>query len=117
MLNLERLQGPVSGLVSALDEMPPSEATADVLEPQRAITTLLDQHENNILAYLKFARSQAQFVRDFPGHGSLSRDQVLAVEALKDFADDTIRTWLEQAQKLCEILRCLELQELTSTST
>ncbi len=106
MLNLDGLQGPHSGLAHALDEPsfsldPGLLATARV-ELQKAITTLLHQHDDIIFAYLRFARSSNQNTHYSSGHGSLSSAQFLAVWALRDCADDEIRTWLEEARKLCE---------------
>lgn len=70
----------------------------------RAITILLDQHEDDIFHYLEFARC----------HTSLSHDQYLAVCALKDCSDAEVRTWLKEARKLCEAINyCLNLPELT----
>ncbi|KAF6219497.1 hypothetical protein HO133_003965 [Letharia lupina] len=102
-MGFDDLQRPVSGLAHALDRPSPSLAQNSAttrLEPQKAITILLDQHDKIIFAYLRLARSLSPSLHYFPGHGSLSSDQVLAVGALRDYADDKIRTWLEQARKL-----------------
>ena len=106
-MDSNRLQGPVPSLANTLDE--PSFSLAQnypipiaPLEPQKAITILLDQRDDIIFAYLTFARSSNHKPLYFPGNGSLSREQFLAVCALRDCADDEIRIWLEQARKLCE---------------
>lgn len=119
-MGFDDLQRPVSGLAHALERPSPSLAQNSAttrLEPQKAITILLDQHDKIIFAYLTLARSLSPSLHYFPGHGSLSSDQVLAVGALRDYADDKIRTLLEQARKLCEDLRnFLGFKELTLTS-
>ena len=131
MLNLSGLPAPVPGLAHALDEPSPplaqnfpisplqqdNNSAIAHLEPQQAITLLLDQHDDNIFAYLRFVRSLDQNVHYSPGHGPLSSHQVAAVGALRNCADDEIRTWLEQARKLCaDISYISELQELTPNS-
>ena len=108
MLNLDGLQGPHSELANALDEPSFSLdlglfATARV--DQKAITTLLHQHDDIIFAYLRFARSSNQNTHYSSGHGSLSSAQFLAVCALRDCADDEIRISLEEARELCETVR------------
>ena len=125
MPSLERMQAPASGLAYALDQIPRLPAqnslSLDSLdkatarsEQQKAITSLLNQHDDSIFAYLRFARSLDQ---NFPGHGSLSSNQVLAVRALSHCDDDEIRTWLGQARNICESTAYfLDLQELTTTS-
>ena len=114
MLKLDKLQRPVPGLAHTLDEpsfqqdypislTPQNNKSATAgLEPQKAITIVLDQHDDIIFAYLRLARSLNQNMHYPPSHGSLSNDQFLAVKALRDCADDEIRTWLEQARELCE---------------
>ncbi len=92
------------------------DATAHV-ELQKAITVLLHQHDDVIFAYLRFARSSSQNTHYSSGHGSLSSAQFLAIWALRDCVDDEIRTWLEEARKLCETVRYFwESQALTHTS-
>ena len=122
MASLERMQAPISGLAYALDQtsrlsaqnsLPLDKATARS-EQHKAITSLLNQHDDSIFAYLRFARALDQ---NFPGHGSLSSDQVLAVRALRHCDDDEIKTWLGQARKICESAAyLLDLPELTTTS-
>lgn len=115
MLNIDRrLQSATSGLACPLDQASASLArnpasplgTAhshyEPLHRLKAISILLDQHDDNIFAYLRFARSLHQNVPYFPGHGSLSLDQYLAIWALRDSSDVEIRTWLKEARKLCE---------------
>ena len=126
MLNFNGLQGPESGIASALEE--PSRSLAQDsaitsssaktrLEQQAAIIILLDQHDDIILAYLKFARSLNRNLYYLSGYGSLSKDQVLAVCALRDCNDNEIKAWLKQARKFGETAElALELQELTLTS-
>ena len=107
MASLERMQAPISGLAYALNQTPRLSARNSLsldkatarLEQQKAITRLLNQDDDSIFAYLKFARS---LDRNFPGHGSLSSDQVLAVRALSPCDDDEIRTLLGQARGTCE---------------
>ena len=128
MASLKRMQArqaPDSGLAYALDQASRLSAqnslSLDSLdkatagsERQKAITSLLNQHDDSIFAYLRFARSLDQ---NFPGHGSLSSDQVLAVRALRHCDDDEIKTWLGQARKIGESSAyLLDLQELTTTS-
>ena len=122
MASLERMEAPVSGLAHALDQTPrlsaqnslPLDKATARSEQHKAITSLLNQHDDSIFAYLKFARSLDQ---NFPGPGSLSNDQILAVRALSPCDDDEIRTWLGQARKICETAAYfLDLQKLTSTS-
>ena len=104
-----------SGLAPGLNDTSPPLALSPqnnngaktILEQQAAIQILLNQPDNNIFAYLRLARSLDQNLHYSPGHGSLSSDQVLAIEALRDYADDQIRAWLEQARKLCENIICL----------
>ena len=125
MASLERMQAPASGLAYALDQTSRlsaqnsfslnslDKATARS-EQQKAIASLLDHHDDSIFAYLRFARSLDQ---NFAGHGSLSNDQVLAVQALSHYDDDEIRTWLGQSRKICETeAYFLDLQELIATS-
>ena len=134
MTNFNRLQWSTSGLAHALDEPFPlsplakTPATRIIFSPQNsgartrseqqaAITILLDQHDDIIFAYLRFARSLNRNVHYLSGHGSLSSDQVLAVGALRDCNDDEIKAWLKQARELCETAGlALELQELTLSS-
>ena len=128
MRRLHTLEATVPGLAHALAGASPSlaqisppslvpqnnnSATA-CFEPQKAIAVLLDQRDDNIFAYLTFARSLDAYL---PGHGSLSSDQVQAVRTLSPCTDDEITKWLEQARKLGEIVEdVLGLQELTPTS-
>ena len=107
MASIERMQAPASGLAYALDQtsglsaqnpLSLDKATARS-EQQKAITSLLNQHDDSIFAYLKFVRS---LDHNLPGHGSLSNDQVLAVRALSHCDDNEIRTWLGQARGTCE---------------
>ena len=72
-----------------------------------AITVLLNYPDDIVFAYIKFARSLHQNLYYSPGHRSLSREQVLAVSALRDCSDDEISTWLNQARKLSEIVAYL----------
>ena len=112
MLNIDRrLQSATSGLACSLDSasaslaQDPASPSGTHLEPLtrlKAISILLDQHDDNIFAYLRFARSLHQNVLYFPGHGSLSLDQYLAIWALRDCSDVEIKTWLKEARKLCE---------------
>lgn len=114
MLNHRRLQSATSGLACSLDEAPaslaqnqasPSGTAQSHNEPftrLKAISILLDQHDDDVFAYLRFARSLHQNVLYFPGHGSLSVDQYLAIWALRDCSDVEIKTWLKEARKLCE---------------
>ena len=82
-----------------------------------AIRILLDQHDDIILAYLRFAPSLHQNSHSFPDHGSLSSHQVCAVWTLKDCSDLEIRGRLEEARKLCETIRYyFDVQVLTPTS-
>lgn len=135
MTNLYRLQSSTSGLAHALDEpsplspqnnpairnptitiSPQNNGARTRPEQQAAITILLDQQDDIIFAYLRFARSLNRNVnvQYFSGHGSLSSDQVLAVCALRDCNDNEIRAWLKQARELCETAGlALELQKLT----
>lgn len=133
-MSFDKLQGPVSGLDHALDQpsaspslaqnptvaLFPRNSAATRSEQQEAITILLDQHDYDILAYLRFARSLDEKVHHFSDNGtngSLSSDQVLAVWVLRDCADDEIRSWLEQARKLGESVTYVWiLQELTPVS-
>ena len=144
MTSFNKLQRSTSGLAHALDE-PPSlspplaqnnaergafrNSTIGISpqnngartrpEHQAAITILLDQQDDIIFAYLRFARSLNRNVnvQYFSGHGSLSSDQVLAVCALRDCNDNEIKAWLKQARELCETAElALELQELTLSS-
>ena len=104
MLNSAKLQG-ANALAYPLDEplaqnpLPPRNGTAssEPITRLKAITILLDQPEDDILSYLKFARC----------HSSLSNDQYLAVCALKGCSDAEIRTWLKDARKLCGTLAYL----------
>lgn len=129
MTNFNRLQWSTSGLAHALEgpsSLSPQNPAARILispqndnrsEQQAAIAILLDQQDESIFAYLRFARSLNRNVYYLSGQGSLSSDQVSAVCALRDCNDHEIRAWLKQARKLCEIAGlALELQELTSTS-
>ena len=137
MQNLDRFQGPGSGLAHALGETTPRFPSlaqnlrrnpqsnlaprynngAKTRSEQQAITILLGQHDDDIFAYLRFARSLSQNAHYSLGHGPLSEDQVRAVWALRGYADDKIRAWLDQARKLGETVGyALELQELTPTS-
>lgn len=113
MLNHRRLQSATSGLTCLRDEASASLAqnqanggTAqshnEPLTRLKAISILLDQHDDNVFAYLRFARSLHQNVLYFPGHGSLLIDQYLAIWALRDCSDVEIKTWLKEARKLCE---------------
>ena len=105
MLNSAKLQGANAGLAYPLDEplaqnpRPPRNGTAssEPITRLRAITILLDQPEDDILSYLKFARC----------HSSLSHDQYLAICTLKVCSDADIRTWLKEARKLCGTLAYL----------
>ena len=128
-MKFDILQGPGSGLAYALNQpspslaqspaiaLPPRNNTTTHSEQQKAITVLLDQHDYDIFAYLRVARSLDENVHYFPGHGSLSSDLVLAVWALRACADDEIRTWLEQARELGEnVVHILISQELTPIS-
>ena len=82
-----------------------------------AITILLNHPDDIVFAYIRFARSLHPDLHYFPGHGSLSREQVLAVSALRDCSDDEISTWLNEVRKLSEIVAyLLKLQQLSSTS-
>ena len=112
MLNFAKLQGANGNLAYPLDEplaqnpLPPRNGTASSvpITRLRAITILLDQHEDDIIHCLEFARC----------HSSLSHDQYLAVCALKGCSDAEIRTWLKEARKLCETINYrLNLHELT----
>lgn len=99
MLNIDRrLQSATSGLACSLDEASASLAQ----DPAKAISILQDQHDDNVFAYLRFARSLPQNVLYVPGHGSLSLDQYLAILALRDCSDVEIKTWLKEARKPCE---------------
>lgn len=109
MLNIDK--SATSGLACPLDEASASWAQSSAspngthLEPLtrlNAVGILLDQHDDNVFAYLRFARSLHQNVPYFPGDGSLSLDQYLAIWALRDCSDVEIRTWLKEARKLCE---------------
>ncbi|CAD6588548.1 MAG: hypothetical protein ASARMPRED_003594 [Alectoria sarmentosa] len=120
MQNLDRFQGPGSGLAHALGETTPRFPSlaqnlrrnpqsnlaprynngAKTRSEQQAITILLGQHDDDIFAYLRFARSLSQNAHYSLGHGPLSEDQVRAVWALRGYADDKIRAWLDQARKL-----------------
>ena len=122
---LERMQAPASGLAYALDQTSRLSAQTSLSlnsldkatarsEQQKAITSLLNEHDDSIFAYLRFARSLGHSLN---GHGSLSNDQVLAVQALSHYDDDEIRTWLGQARKICETeAYFLDLQELIASS-
>ena len=101
------MQAPASGLahplgqpsrLSAQNSLSLDEATVRS-EQQKAITNLLDHQDDSIFAYLRFDRSLDQ---SFPGHGTLSSDQVLAIRVLRHCDDDEIRTWLSQAREICE---------------
>ena len=123
MLNLDRLQRANSGLASSANRPCPQNCNSDdtaPLEPLtslKAITILLDQHNDEIFAYLKFARSLRQNILYSPGHGSLSLDQYRAVWALRNCSDVDIRTWLKEARKPCETVAYpFKLQGLTPTS-
>lgn len=125
MTNFNRLQWSTSGLAHAPNEpsllSPQNPATKTFISPHRAwreqqaaINILLDQQDDIIFAYLRFARSLNRNIYYFSGHGSLSSDQILAVCALRDCSDNEIKAWLEQARKLCETAGlALKLQELT----
>lgn len=134
MTSFNRLQQSTLGLAHALEDpfplSPPlvqNPAISITISPQyngvrtrpeqhAAITILLDQQDDIIFAYLRFARSLNRNVnvQYFSCHGSLSSDQVLAVCALRDCDDNEIKAWLKQARELCETARlALELQKLT----
>ena len=92
-----------TGLAYSLDEsltqdpLSPRNGTAPSSKPitrLRAISILLDKHEDDIFHYLEFARCNS----------SLSHEQYLAVCALKDCSDTEVRTWLKRARKLCKTL-------------
>ena len=86
-----------TGLAYPLDaSLTPRNGTAssEPITRLRSIIILLDQREDDIFSYLEFARC----------HSSLSHDQYLAVCALKGCSDAEIRTWLEEARKLCETI-------------
>lgn len=126
-------QSSYSGLAHTLDEAPQLVAQTPAFaitlssrtnngaknrsEQQAAIAILLDQHNDRIFAFLTFARSFHHDVPYFPGPGSLSKDQFLAVCALRGSADDEIRACLEQARMICETAGyAVEVQLLTLTS-
>ena len=96
MLNPTVRQRANAGLAYPLDERNGT-ASSEPITRLRAITILLDQREDDIFHYLKFARC----------HSSLSHDQYLAVCALKGCSDAEIRTWLKEARKLCGTLAYL----------
>lgn len=95
-------QNPRSAIRASILSPRHSDCAKTHSEQQAAITILLDQHDDNIFAYLRFARSLHHNFRYSPGHGSLSREQVLAVCTLRDCTDDEIRTQLDLARKLGE---------------
>ena len=123
MPNLEKMHAPpASRLAYTLNQGPrlPAQSSFSLdeattkSEQQKAITSLLDQHNDSIFAYLRFARSLDQ---TFSGHGSLSNKQVQAVRALSHCDDAEIRTWLRQARGTCEnVIYTVCLQVLTPTS-
>lgn len=106
MAEINDWQGPDSGLAPALDETSPPLAQnnngTETSSEQPAIQILLNQTDEDVFAYLRFARSLDPSIHYSPGHGSLSSDQFSAIWALRDFADDEIRTWLDQARESCE---------------
>ena len=132
MQRLDRLQTATSGLASELDQsfpslaqnsaitLSPQNSTSCAIEPltsSKAITFLLDQNDDDAIAYLKFARSLNQNLQCPPDYGSLSADQVRAVWTLKDCSEVDIRARLREARTLCETVSyLLELLELTPTS-
>ena len=100
MLNINRQRPePRLELAYALDETSRPMIQNSISVPQ-TIAILLDQHDHSIFGYLKFARSLGQNAQYYPRHGSLSGDQFRAVWALKDHADEEIKTWLKQARDL-----------------
>ena len=113
MLSLEKMQAPASGLAQALGQ--PSRLSAqNSVSLDEAIRILLPHQNGSILAYLRFARSLDQ---NISGHGSLSKDEVGAVRALRHCDELEIRTLLGQARSTCENAgHTLDLQELTPTS-
>ena len=93
-------------------------ASSEPIPRLKAITILIDQNEDNVLAYLKFARSLHHNAPYFPGHGSLSHDQYLAVCALRDCSDAEIRSWFKEIRKPRESVRyLLNPQDLTPTDS
>ena len=105
-------------LANTLDEPYPSLAQKPTIslsprktfEPEepfthlRAVNVLLDQKDDDIVAYIRFARSlhHHQNLFDPLGYGSLSADQVQAIWTLKDYPHVN-RTWLKETRELGKI--------------
>ena len=88
--------GPCPSLAPSTHYCNSGTAPLEPLTSLEAITAILHLNDDDIFAYLNSARSPHQ------GRGSLSRNQCLAIWALRGYSDVEIETWLKEARQLCE---------------
>ena len=82
-----------------LVSIPTSSAIAPTYEHHlEAIAILKDEHDGDIFAWLKLARSLEQSLQPRSDHACLTRDQVRAIAALNHYANDDISAWLHLAR-------------------
>ena len=109
-------------LANTLDEPCPSLAQKPAISLSlphlRAVKVLQDQKDDDILAYIRLARSlhHHQNIQYSAGYDTLSADQVQAIWTLKDYPQ-VDRTWLKETRELGEIVEhLLDTRQLISTS-
>ena len=96
------LESNLSG--AALSCYPPHYAST-VQQQQEAASTLKDFNNNDIVAWLKLARSTCYIEpipEHRPGERHLSPPQVFALSTLKDCPVDRLLSWLELARLGCQ---------------
>lgn len=81
-------------------------------DQQEAIAVLSNQDVDNVLAYLRFARSlNAASACEAHGHGllegGLSVEQIHAIETLSGCTDRKLRNWLTDARKFGTLRDCV----------
>lgn len=76
----------------------PTTSTPIQEQQREAIGVLKDEHDTEIFAWLKLARSLERSLQPRPDHACLARNQVRAIAALRHCPSKDISAWLHLAR-------------------